>query len=88
MLRPERETAARRGGQCSAVDSIEPERVRVDALRQLQPTLMLLHQFMLHDLLTNEDREPVLTEFLELSVVEPTPDGGARPALHGYPKNS
>jgi len=58
------------------VDAIEREEVRVDAIRQFQATLMLLHEIVLNDLLLDEDRETLLASFLALSPGTPV-SGGA-----------
>ncbi len=56
------------------VDGIERDESRADAIRQFQATMMLMHRVMLNDLLTDFDRETLLTGFLTL----PLTSGGSR----------
>lgn len=50
------------------VDDIERDETRIDAIRQLQASMMMLHEVLLNDLLTDEDRQAVVTSFLEMRV--------------------
>ena len=56
------------------VDGIERDEARIDAVRQFQATMMLVHRVMLNDLLTDDDREALLDGFLDL----PLTSGGSR----------
>ena len=68
------------------VDDIERDEARIDAIRQLQATMMLLHEVLLNDLLTNEDRDAVLSSFLSLPVTGAANAAalGGGSASHGY----
>ncbi len=61
-------TAASLVRHLQRVDEIEQDGARIDAIRQLQASMMLLHAILLNDLLTNEDREALTSSFLELPV--------------------
>jgi len=50
------------------VDAIEREGARIDAIRQVQASMILLHEVLLNDLLTNDDRDALVTSFLALPV--------------------
>ena len=69
------------------VDRIERPEARVDALRKLQATLVLLHRLLLNDLLTNDDREALLASFLELPLATGAPgtvEPGGGASREGY----
>ncbi len=62
------------------VDAIESEEVRIDSIRQLQASMVLLHRVLLNDLLTDEDRNAIIDSFLDLPVAASRSDatgGGA-----------
>ncbi|MGD8330924.1 MAG: VWA domain-containing protein, partial [Acidobacteriota bacterium] len=59
------------------IDAIEREDARIDAIRQAQATLMLLHRVLLNDLLTNEDRAELVNSFLDLPITV-SPEAAAR----------
>ncbi|MCH7824457.1 MAG: VWA domain-containing protein [Acidobacteria bacterium] len=79
-------TAERLIHHLQQVDEIDRDEARIDAIRQLQATMLLLHKVLLNDLLTNEDRDAVLSSFLSLPISGAANDavGGNRSASRGY----
>ncbi len=78
-------TAERLIHHLQQVDEIDRNEARIDAIRQLQATMLLLHEVLLNDLLTNEDREAVLSSFLSLPIAGAANDAvGGGSASQGY----
>ena len=78
-------TAERLIHHLQQVDEIDRNEARIDAIRQLQATMLLLHEVLLNDLLTNEDREAVLSSFLSLPITGAANDAvGGGSASQGY----
>ncbi|HEX9701026.1 MAG TPA: VWA domain-containing protein [Acidobacteriota bacterium] len=65
------------------VDGIERDAVRIDAIRQLQASLLLLREMLLNDLLTDDDRGELLSRFLAITPSAGTA-AGRRAASEGY----
>ncbi len=74
-------TAERLIHHLQQVDEIDRDEARIDAIRQLQATMLLLHEVLLNDLLTNEDRDAVLSSFLSLPISGAAANGGYGPAM-------
>ena len=64
------------------VDGIEREGARIDAIRQLQATMLLMHKLLLNDLLTEVDRDALLSNFSELPITYASRNSSW--ASHGY----
>lgn len=67
------------------IEDIDRDDARIDAIRQMQGSLMLLHRLLLNDLLTNQDRGALIESFLDLPVIAATDaaQGAGGPRL-GY----